>query len=190
MTRKVLIPVLVLVATAQSVRAQENPTLDKYLNEKIKAELSKMNSPQTGYRDGPHWVHFDDPGKNLSVTIHSKVDGAKASLSGEIRGKIAFNYQVNIEKNILGKRVVFARHDFGGYADVKMVVSEASANIGEKLTGAKVSIKELKIENLKMRSDAAKPFQGIIQNWVNGQLQGKKGEFERKLEAAINTVKP
>ncbi len=182
--------VLILVVATQPARAQNNPTLDKYLDEKIKAELSKMDSPDKGYRDGPHWVCFDNPGRNLSVTINSKLDGAKAALTGEIRGKIAFNYQVNIEKKILGRRVVIARHDFGGYADIKMVVNEASANLGTQLSGAKVSIKELKIENLRMRSDAAKPFQGIIQNWVNGQLRGKKGDFEHKLEAAINSVKP
>jgi hypothetical protein len=188
--RTALLAFTLLAFETTAARAQSNPTLDKYVAEKIKAELSKMDSPDKGYRSGPHWVCFDNPGMHLTVSVQTKLDGGKAFLKGSIRGKLAFNYQVEIEKKIFGKRIVIARHDFGGYADAKLVVDDSSANFASPLNGAKVTIKELKIENLKMRSDAAKPFQGLIQKWVNDKLQEQKADFAKKLEAAINTVKP
>jgi hypothetical protein len=170
--------------------AQSNPTLDTYVAEKVKAELSKMDSPERGYRSGPNWVCFDNPGRNLTVGVQTTVEGDKVHIKGSINAKLGFNYQVEIEKKVLGKRIVIARHNFGGYADAKLVVDDASANFSSPLNGAKVVIKEISIDHLKMRSDAAKPFQGRIQNFVNDKLQGQKGDFAKKLEAAIDTVKP
>ncbi len=67
---------------------------------------------------------------------------------------------------------------------------EASANLGPQLSGSKVSIKQIKVSNLRMRSDAAKPFEGLIESWVNAELGGRRGELERTLADALNTVKP
>jgi hypothetical protein len=189
-TKPGLIAVTLALIALPHLRADDNPTLDKYISEKIKAELSKMDKPETGYRDGSHWVHFDDPGKNLTASVQTNLNGDRAMMSGKVQAKLAFNYQVEFTKFVLGRRIVFGREDFGGYADATLVISEASATVGKQLNGAKVTIKELKIENLKMRSDAAKPFEGIIQNWVNGKLDSQKDDLAKKLEAAINTVKP
>jgi hypothetical protein len=179
----------ILALIAGQALGQENPVLDKLVSKKIKEELSKMHSPDTGYRDGPHWLHFDNPGQNLSVSVQIRQAGDRGQLMGWAKAKVAFNYQVSIEKRILGRRVVIARHDFGGYADAKLAL-EASARLGKKLADSRVSIKEIRVENLRMRSDAAKPFEGLIQGWVNGALQGRKPEFERKLADALNSVKP
>ena len=181
--------VILFLSAARPALAQANPALDKFAAGKIKEELSKMHDPNTGYRDGPHWLHLENPGQNLSVSVKTVLQEGRASLEGNARGRLAFNYQVEISKTVFGRRIVVARHDFGGYADAVLEL-QASAKLGAQLTDAKVSIREIRVTNLRMRSDAAKPFQGIIEGWVNGQLNSRKGEIESRLAAAINTIRP
>ncbi len=105
---------LALACLAAPTFAQDNTRLNAFLNAKIKEELSKKHDPNTGYRDGPHWVHIDHPGKTLSVDTKTTLTGGRATLDGKAAARLAFNYRVTIEKTVFGKRIVFARHDFGG----------------------------------------------------------------------------
>ncbi|MDM4019328.1 hypothetical protein [Roseiconus lacunae] len=178
---------LVLVLSGTHVQGEENPVLNKLLAKKIKEELSKFHSPETGYRDGAHWLHFDDPGRSLNVSVNVKKE-KRIELAGTITAKIAFNYQVELSKTFLGERVVFARHDFGGHADATLSVT-ASALPAAKLSDTKVQIKEIRVNNLRMRSDLADRFRGRIESFVNDVLRNKKGDFETKLADALNKVK-
>ncbi len=184
-----LLPAILVTLTQAFALGQDNPVLDQLLSKQVKQELSKMNSPETGYRDGAHWLHLDNPEKNLSVHVTMKQTGETGQLNGSAEGKVAFNYQVEDVKHILGRRVVLFRENFGGYANVKLTLT-ASAKLGKQLSDSQVTITEIRVDQLRMRSDAAKPFQGRIQDWVNKELQARKPDFAKKLAAALNTVKP
>lgn len=178
--------IYIVLSISMPVTARAQSVLDKIVAAKIKAELSKRDSPDAGLRNGPNWVCLDNPEKHLTVAVNVKLADGKASISGTATGKLKFNYQVEIEKTILGKRIVIAREDFGGYADATLTLN-ASAAVGEHLSDAKVSIEVITIKNLKMRSDAAKPFQGKIQDTVNSILNAKKAEIAHAMETAINS---
>ena len=41
-----------LAVVCGTAAARPNPNLDRYIAEKVKAELSKMDAPDRGYKDG------------------------------------------------------------------------------------------------------------------------------------------
>ncbi|MCR9116557.1 MAG: hypothetical protein NXI22_06335, partial [bacterium] len=83
-------------------------------------------------------------------------------------------------KKIFGRSITIFRRDLGGTADA-VLAFDASAIGGDRLSDAKVKITEIKFNNLRMKSTAARPFNGLIESFVNRALNGKKKDFEGKL---------
>lgn len=181
----VYVVALLLLIAPSFANAQDNPILAKLLARKIKARLLSANSPESGFRDGPHWLHFDDPLKNLVVTLNVEKK-KRLELSGRINAKVVFNFHAVKSKKIFGRSITIFRRDLGGTADA-VLAFDASAIGGDRLSDAKVKITEIKFNNLRMKSTAARPFNGLIESFVNRALNGKKKDFEGKLVGAVNS---
>ena len=112
-----------LALVPSPTHGQDNPVLDKLIAKKIKEELSKMHSPETGYRSGGltgcTWTILDRICRSPSALRKPKT---ACTCPESADGKIAFNYRVEETKNVFGRRVVLFREDFGGYADAKLTL--------------------------------------------------------------------
>lgn len=183
--RSVLVVATLLMLAPSLASAQQNPLLGQLLAKKVKAELSKVNSPDRGFRDGPHWLHFDNPAQNLFVTLNVNKK-ERLELTGRINAKVVFNFHAVKSKTVLGRRIVIFRRDMRGTADAVLALN-ASAIGGDRLSDAKVQITDIKLHNLRMNNDLARPFSGVIEKFVNRALNGKKQEFEGKLVQVVNS---
>ena len=56
------------------------------------------------------------------------------------------------------------------------------------VTGARVSIGRLEINDLRLRGNAVRPFQGVVEDGINLVLRHKKPDIERRIENSLNKV--
>jgi hypothetical protein len=159
--------------------AEDNPVLRTMMREVIKKELSARDSKEKGWRQGNTWLWLENPTANLAADISSlTLEGGRFNIEGRASGIVAFHHKVDL---LVGSKT------YSGQALVYFSF-KASAQAGEQLTGARVSIGRLEIHDLHLHGAAVRPFQGIVEEAVNLTLKNKKHDIETRLEQALNRV--
>ncbi|HYV39248.1 MAG TPA: hypothetical protein VE988_26405 [Gemmataceae bacterium] len=171
--------VLVHQAALPEVSAQDNAIVRRLVTDVIKKELAAHDSKEKGWHQGNTWLWLDNPPTYLGAEISSLTyDNGRFTLEGRASAMIAFQHKVPL---LIGSKT------FTGTGLIYLTF-KASAQAGERLTGSKVSIGRLEINDLRLHGNAVRPFQGLVEDGVNMVLRHKKPEIEKRLEESLNKV--
>jgi hypothetical protein len=167
-------------ASTSGVAGPDSPVLRKMVCEVIKKELGGKDSREKGWHHGNTVVWLADPAHNITVDVTSLaiLDG-RAVLEGQVSALVSFEHKMKFP---------VGSHTCGGTARVILAL-KVTAVIDTQINNSQVRLGRLQIRNLHFRTEAARPFQGAVQEGVNLVLRMKKGDIERQMEAALNRVK-
>jgi hypothetical protein len=183
MSRIAVVLTLVALAPATcagSVPAEDNPVLRKLVGDAIKKELASKDTRDKGWHHGNTVVWLPNPNRSIAVEITKlTIQDGRASLEGSISSLLAFEHRM---------RLPAGSHTCCGVGRANLSL-RVSALLGSQISGAQVSIGRLQIRELHLSSEAARPFQGAVQEGTNLVLKMKKGDIERRLENALNGVR-
>ena len=204
-----------LVGAAPFCQAQDNPVLQKLVENEIRRELLKHDSQDSGFASeaedehtikGPRnpfngerpvllrWsdrsssnVWLVDPEENLSVSVTDfRVEDDTVFFAVSAKAKAEFRVHYEIEKAKALKLFPDVEGTLGGTARIRISIDGQTSIRRGKF--AKTSIEELrgKINDIRFDGELAKPAESLVESAMNEYLNQKEDQYKRDLENVVD----
>jgi hypothetical protein len=204
---KLLLFLLLVLATAAPVVAQDNPILRQRLEQKIVEELSKHTTEETAWynekskdkqswiknklmkirlaswtEESKTWIWLEDPAKNLTVKLNQF----------EIRdGRVHFSLSTiaMVRFKVFGRIPKLAKATVGGTVWMKFDIN-GSTTLGDgKLEGSQISLLNGELKNLQFNNDLGNPLEPVVEDALNDHVRNRNQKLRHSVERAIDKVK-